>query len=115
MFRMRSEQKQAFRADALHDFEERVVLHVGRCFAERRAALGDDGLRALIRLGIERAGGHGIVAERDVCKFVDLMLVFGADFDRRCPWARESLDGGTSPEPPSARLRRLYRRAMEEA
>ena len=91
MFKVRREQMVAYREAALRDFEDQVVAHVGRCFPEELAALGEDGTRLVIRSGIERAGGYGIVAERDVCKFIDLMLVLGTTFDREHAWAGEIL------------------------
>lgn len=112
MFKIRREQKVAFREQALRDFEDRVVGHVERCFPERREVLGEGGVREVIRLGLERAAMHGIVAERDVCKFVDLMLVFGIDFDRRCAWAREVL-GENADADPFVKMSRLFERAME--
>ena len=114
MFKIRREQKDAFRTEELYDFEARVADHLRRCFPQRWAALGEDAGRALIRHGIEGASRHGIVTERDVCKFVDLALVFGVDFDRERAWAREIL-AGVDPRDPSAKLRRLHERAMEEA
>jgi hypothetical protein len=114
MFKVRREQMDAYREAAIRDFEDQVVEHLVRCLPEQAEAMGDRGLRDLVRLGIERAAAFGIVAQRDVCKFIDLMLVFGADFDRRCAWASEIL---AAPEPadPFARMRLLHARALEEA
>jgi len=113
MFKMRREQMAAFREDALRGFEDRVAAHVQRCFARRWSALQEDGVRGLIRRGVERAAAHGIVAERDVCLFIDLMLVFGAGFDREQAWAREILEAPALD--PSAKTRALYAHGMEEA
>lgn len=114
MFKIRVEQKVAFRGQALLDYENRVVRHVERCFPEQWATLGDAGVRATIRSGIERAAAHGIVSQRDVCGFIDLMLAFGADFERRCTWAREILHR-RDPGGPAATLQVLLDRAIEEA
>ena len=111
MFKMRREQMDAFREEALREFEDWVAGHVERCLPERWAALGEGGVREVIRLGVERAAEYGIVAERDVCKFVDLMLVFGVDFDRERGWAREIL---AVKGDPFARMRRLHARALQE-
>jgi hypothetical protein len=112
MFKMRREQREAFREDALRAFEDRVIQHVERCLPDRRVTLGEEGLREVIRLGVRCAEGYGIEAERDVCKLVDLMLVLGVGFDREHAWAREIL--GTK-EYPWAKVRRLCERAVEEA
>jgi hypothetical protein len=112
VFKVRREQMEAYREAALRDFEGRVVEHVARCFPDRLATLGEDGLRRMIRAGVERAGVHGVVAARDVCKFIDLMLVFGVNFDREREWAREILDAKGDP---FKKMRRLFGRALEEA
>jgi len=114
MFKWRKEQDVAFRAVALREFHENVAKHVKRCFPERFAELGADGVGEMTQRAIERAAVYRIVAERDVCGFVDLMLVFGVDFDQRCAWAREILEA-PQPKHPLARMRRLRERALEEA
>ncbi len=112
MFKVRREQMDAYREAALRDFEDRVVRHVGRCLPDRLATMGEGAVREVIRLGIQRAEGYGIVAERHVCKFIDLMLVFGVSFDEDRGWAQEIL---AAKGDPSTRMRRLFGRALEEA
>lgn len=114
MFKIRSEQKASFREDAVRDFEDRVVAHVRRCFPDRWTTMGDSMLRAVIRDGIGRAATHGIISERDVCKFIDLMLIFGTTFDRERAWAREILDAA-APGDPRTKLGRLLQHAEEDA
>ena len=36
----------------------------------------------LVRYASQRASAYGFVSEQDVCKYVDLTLLFGRDFDR---------------------------------
>lgn len=112
MFKMRREQKAAFRERVLCDYETRVLAHVDRCFPERRATLGEGGVREVIRLGVDRAAAHGITTEREVCKFIDLMLVFGIDFDQQQAWAKEALEAGG--RDPFAKVSQLYERAIQE-
>ncbi len=60
-------------------------------------------------MGIEKASHYGIVSERDVCKFTDLMFAFGEMFDKdtKLPWAVAILtDSGI--EDPSTRTNRLW-------
>jgi hypothetical protein len=113
VLKMRKEQMTAFRAAALADFEERVLAHVARSLPARYATLGEGGVRAVIARGIERAATYRIVSERDVCKFIDLMLVLGDGFDRELAWARDAL--ASSGEDPVAAANELYARASNVA
>lgn len=110
MFRIRKEQKLAFRQAALRDFEDRVMAHLQRCLADWVATMGERSVRQVIRLGIDRATSFGITNERDVCRFIDLMIVLGSDFDSRLSWARKILE---SAEDVDTALGRLHMRAME--
>lgn len=62
-------------------FEARMLAHVQANFAERFAALGEFGVRALIREGAARAMGYRLESEQEVCRYIGLMLTFGSDFD----------------------------------
>ncbi len=56
-------------------------------------AVGEADIREIIRDGRERASRHGFRARRDVCKYIDLMIVLGRDFDSHAStrWAAEIL------------------------
>ena len=114
MFRIRVEQKAAFREDALRQFEEQMVAHVQRCFAANAQQVGESELRTLIRAGIQRAARYGVVDRRDVARFIDLMVVFGADFDERLGWAKAILCEGNGVNP-LFKMWTLYGRAMAHA
>jgi hypothetical protein len=94
-------------------FDARLRDHLRRFFPERCAALGDVGLDEAIAHGVGRAHEHGLTAERDVCKYVDLMFVFGRDFDlpEQQPWAARILRR-LATSPPSARVEALMDKAM---
>lgn len=70
-------------------FEERMLAHINKHFPAHYSALGEKNCREVVRYGIERASTHGFVSERDVCKFIDLILCFGVEFDTdsKQPWA----------------------------
>jgi hypothetical protein len=89
MFRIRAEQVDAFRVAAVRSYEDRVAAHVERCFPQEFGDLGDLKVRRIIREGISRASNYGIVSERDVCLFIDLMVELGPNFDTDAefPWA----------------------------
>jgi hypothetical protein len=81
MWTIRDEQADALRKAAVKNFEDRSIVHVTKYFPTEFAKLGQVRMREMVRYGVERAKSYGIVAERDVCKYVDLMLLFGRDFD----------------------------------
>jgi hypothetical protein len=97
MLQIRPGHLDAFSEVARQDFENRMVVHVLEAFPSVCEPLGESGVRENILHGIERATAYGIVNEYDICRYVDLMFVFGGDFDRdpNFPWAAKIL-GGTS-------------------
>ena len=70
-----------------------MLVHLRRFFPAQGAAAGEEEIREMVRHGIERAGVYGIKSRADVCKYIDLMTVFGRDFDtdKRHRWAGEIL------------------------
>ena len=52
-----------------------------------------DDLAAFIRRTIDKAMGSGIAREVDVCKFLDVTMALGTNFDedKEFAWAREVL------------------------
>lgn len=112
MFVMTGHQRAAFRAQGFADLREALLAHVIECFPDRGAALGAAALADWIDDGMRRAEAHGLELERDICAYVELMIVFGTDFesDPRFPWAhplraREEHD-------PSVRIRATFAGAL---
>lgn len=98
MLTIRREQIEALNADMRRRFEIRMVAHVNQFFAQRCQLLGDAGVREWIVAGIERAAKYDIKAELDVCRYIDVMFVFGREFDvdPRYPWATRILNARAS-------------------
>src|ERR1700722_4186278 len=84
-------------------FAERLVARLTKKFPDACAALGEEGTRAAIWHGMERADAHGLEVDRDVCAYVDLTFMFGRDFDVTLPWAAEALE-----KPAGARMDALH-------
>lgn len=107
------EQQAALNALSRENFIERVTGHLQRFFPQHCAALGPDGVREAIDHGIDRAGGYGIVGERDVVLYLDLMFAFGRDFDTdpNLPWAAAILTDERIPAP-KQRINRLHAAAL---
>lgn len=89
MLIIRKEQKEVLAKAAKNVFEERMLVHLKKFFPKHYEALGEDNTRELITYGIERAATYDIITERDVCKYIDLMISFGLEFDKddNLPWA----------------------------
>ena len=109
MLTIRKEQAAVFEEASRLDFENRMMAHIKKFFPEHFATLEEGKTRQLIQFAIERAATHGIVNERDVCKFTDLMVAFGPGFeqDPKCPWAAKILTD-TAATTPSKRVDTLY-------
>jgi hypothetical protein len=90
---IRPEQLKVLSQAEVQKFEDWVFTHLHKFFPKECAALGEPKLRESIQHGIRRAAHYGITARRDVCKYIDLMIVFGRDFDTdsRSRWAGEIL------------------------
>jgi hypothetical protein len=112
---IRQEQMSALAKGGATAFEDRMVVHLNKCFPGRCQKLPEVQVRETIRLGIDRAAGYGVSTERDVCKYIDLMMVFGRDFDERAdlPWASRILNDLVLKDG-TARIERLYTVAKEQ-
>jgi hypothetical protein len=116
MLTIRKEQMAVFEAAEMNKFVEHMLVHLNKVFPNQCQALGEAKMRETIQHGIKRAAAYGITAERDVCKYIDLMIVFGRDFDvaPECAWAGEILnDKGL--RNPTKKMDRLFEAAKQHA
>src|ERR1700687_4112303 len=90
---IRQEQMETFAAAEMQKFKDKMVAHLQKHFPKQCEVLGPEG-RDWVQYGFERAACYGLVAERDVCKYIGVMLAFGRDFDKdsRLPWASAALN-----------------------
>lgn len=63
------------------------------------AEVGRAQLVAMVRAAIARAAGHGFTLRGPVRLYLELGLLFGSDFDERCPWAQAWLAPPEAGEP----------------
>ena len=112
MLTIRKEQWDLFAEEERRKFEDWMHDHVREQLPGEYRAAGEEEIRELIRYGRERAASYGIQSRRDVCKYIDLMVVLGKDFDvdARFPWAAEIL---RKPRDPVARIHFLYKAATD--
>jgi hypothetical protein len=115
MLIIRKEQEKAFAKIAVMRFEENMVIHLNQFFPEECEALGREGTGEAIHHALERAGHYGIVSERDICLYMDVMFAFGRDFDEHpdLPWAKEILNDEALSRP-LERIDKLVDVAMEK-
>ena len=78
MLTIRQAQLAVFSQLEVQKFEDWTLAHLQKFFPRQCATLGERQVRESIRHGVRRAAHYGITAKRDVCKYIDLMIVFGA-------------------------------------
>ncbi len=114
MLTIRKEQEEALSQALSAVFEDQMTVHIKKHFPTHYEALGEGNCRELIRYGIELAATHGFISERDVCKFIDLMICFGVQFDTdaKQTWAAGIL-ADTSWKNATAKLEALFNAGVE--
>jgi hypothetical protein len=115
MLTMRQEQCNALNSDLRRRYVERVLAHLRQFFPRQSQSMGEPALRAFVDWGIERAASYRIVAERDVCRYIDVMTVFGRQFDTdpACAWAPPILTARYVD--PSVKTEILFQEARRQA
>jgi hypothetical protein len=114
MLVIRQEQMEVFRTAALRTFEDEMVGHLAGFSPPLFQAIGEVPLRNAIRLGTERAATYGFTLRGPVRLYLELMLLFGSQFDTdpQYPWATKILaDRDSSPQ--MGRAECLYERSMD--
>ena len=114
MLTIRKEQMAVFGPLGRKAFEDRMLTHLKKVFPEQSESLGEPKLRETIQYGTQRAAAYRIISERDVCKYIDLMVLYGRDFDKdlNLPWAQVILQN-QSIRNPSSKIERLYKAAKK--
>lgn len=113
MLTIRNEQFAAFSNAEVRKFEDWIVAHLQQFFPAECARMGGDvQVRDLVRHGIRRAAVYGVTRKADVCRYVDLMVVLGRDFDvdGRFGWASAILAGAGEA---NSRISALYDSAKD--
>jgi hypothetical protein len=74
---------------AAGEFEQTLFEHIKTIAPKHVESIGDDGTRQIVKDGIERARGHGFTKRGPVRFFVEMMFLFGSEFDTDplLPWA----------------------------
>ena len=75
-------------------FERWLEVHMREHFPKQCANLSDAELLRVMRAGIAKGRRYGFLKPPDLCRFADIALVMGADFDTDAsmPWASAVLN-----------------------
>jgi hypothetical protein len=108
---VRRSQLDAFAAQSARQFKNDLLDHIRRCFPRDYSRLGDSRTREFVDVGVDRARRYGFASKKGICGFVDLMLIFGPQFDddSRVPWARAILNNRSTAE--AAKMQSLIENA----
>jgi hypothetical protein len=95
MLTIRAEQMSVLIAAGEVQTETRAMCHLKNCIAESCALIGEADLLKIIRWGRRRSRGYGIEREYDFFRYLNLMFMFGVEFDTspQYPWAARILTG----------------------
>lgn len=94
MLTIRAEQMEVLGRQSAAGMEDRALRHLTGCIPEVCAGLPDDQLRGIIQWGRRRSMSYGIDRELDFFRYLNLMFMFGYEFDLdpRYPWAARTLE-----------------------
>jgi hypothetical protein len=96
VIQIRPAQLETFERNALRQFEDEMVVHLKKFHPSHASAAGEEGLRRMIRTGIERAKAYGFTLRGPVQFYLEQMMIYGHDYDTDplLPWAGRALGSG---------------------
>ena len=81
MLKIREEQMKVFEEAALQSFEDEMVAHSKKFTPRLCEVIGEEQLRVALRRAMERAGTYGFTYRGPIRLFIELMFLYGSDFD----------------------------------
>jgi len=91
-------------------FAARMVPRLRQHFPNVCESIGDPELTDIIIVGLQRAGAYGFNKRRDLSRFINLMFIFGHQFDHTEYWARTIL---TADLAAAQKANQLYAEGMD--
>jgi hypothetical protein len=93
MLVIRAEQMQVLEEIAAQNFENELVEHLKNFAPKHSEVIKDSGVRQVVWLGIDRAKKYDFTNRGPVRFYVEMMFMFGSDFDTdiQLPWAGAAL------------------------
>jgi hypothetical protein len=114
MLTVRKMQMELFEQVALRRFEDEMVEHLKQFSPKHCQVIGEPAVRQVIRLGVKRAAEYGLTNRGPVRFYIELMFMFGSDFDTdpQVPWAPKALNDPTLTDQ-MTKADRLYDQVMD--
>ena len=100
MLTIRNDQLDVFKETALKRFEDEMVEHVKTFFPAHYISMQEKNLRATVQYGYAKAKTYGVISIRNVCLYLNNMLLLGSNFDEdpQYPWAKQILAEKNEPD-----------------
>lgn len=111
---IRFKQIESLRDGALANFEDQMVEHLFKFAPRHSEVVGNECVRKTVQRGIERATQYGFTNRGPVRFYLELVSMFGMDFDTdpQYPWAAQTLRSLDIPDQ-MQRADRLYEASSE--
>lgn len=114
IFHLRQEHLNAFEKNFVSErFENQILEYLTQFFPKQNEILGETQMRRVIRYGIKQAKDHGFTTERNIYRYINLMLMLGSHFDTdlQLPW-RTTCFKETALTTQTPRMNHFYNKAM---
>jgi len=112
--KIRQDQMRAFSEYMDRSFEQRATRHLRAEYPAETTGMSDDQLCAFVQEGSGKAAKYELNRETEIGLFLDLLMLFRADFDQGVPWAKDILESSyLSSEQKVERLREFRNSELE--
>src|SRR5690606_1353381 len=93
---LRTEQLEAIRNSRRTESAQRLTALLSGDFPSDAARLGEAGMHAVVRWGMDRSRSHGHSSDRETYLYLTMMFMLGSAFDEdpQLPWAKQLLASG---------------------
>lgn len=115
MISIKSDQLEQLGQPTYDSFKSKLVIHVHKHFPKECKTMTEAGTLETVQYGLQKARAYGFTKERSVTKFINLMFVFGRDFDssEEHLWSSETLHLNEG-ELPERRIDTLYEIGIQQ-
>jgi len=115
MFRVIKDQLRSLGLIATQNFVEEMVEHLNEFTPAHAKSLGSKALQEVVQLGVQRAGKYGFTQRGPVHLYIELMAIFGSEFDTdpQYEWASTTLTRPWGSERQLRRANVLYLEAND--